>query len=147
MTKAPDLSKLSVAEKDALILALFEQLAMAHQRIGEQDKTIAEQAERIAALEAKLERLNRPSKTPDNSSMPPSKGQKKDRAEPDHDRPRRKSRPGAGRSLHANPDRVIDATLRRQSVWSRARLSANPLPRWWSTCTTPMPLACSDWRN
>ena len=107
MTKVPDLSKFSVAEKDALILALFEQLATAHQRIEEQDKTIAEQAERIAALEAKLERVNRPSKTPDNSSTPPSKGQKKDRADPDHDRPRRKGRPGAGRSLHANPDRVV----------------------------------------
>lgn len=111
MTHTPDLSKLSVAEKDTLILALFEQLTTAHQRIAEQGKIIAAQAERIAALEAKLERLNRPPKTPDNSSMPPSKGQKKDRAEPDHDRPRRKSRPGVGRSLHPNPDRVVDATL------------------------------------
>jgi hypothetical protein len=57
VTKAPDLSKFSVAEKDALILAPFELLATAHQRIEEQDKTIAEQAERIAALEAKLERV------------------------------------------------------------------------------------------
>ena len=111
MTQAPDLSKLSVAEKDALILALFEQLTIAHQRIAEQDKIIAAQAERIAALEAKLEQLNQPPKTPGNSSMPPSRGQKKDRAEPDHDRPRRKSRPGVGRSLHPNPDRVVDATL------------------------------------
>ena len=111
MTNAPDLSKFSVAEKDALILALFEQVTTAHQRIAEQDKIIAEQAERIAALEAKLERLNRPPKTPDNCSMPPSKGQKKDRAAADHDRPRRKGRPGVGRSLHPNPDRVVDATL------------------------------------
>ena len=59
MTHTPDLSKLSVAEKDTLILALFEQLTTAHQRIAEQDKIIAAQAERIAALEAKLERLNR----------------------------------------------------------------------------------------
>lgn len=54
MTKAPDISKFSAAEKDGLILALFEQLATAHQRIEEQDKIIAEQAERIAALEAGL---------------------------------------------------------------------------------------------
>jgi hypothetical protein len=45
---ATEVSKLSVAEKDALIL--FEQLTTAHQR--EQDKIIAVQAERIAALEA-----------------------------------------------------------------------------------------------
>ena len=50
MTHTPDLSKLSVAEKDTLILALFEQLTTAHQRIAEQDKIIAAQAERIAAL-------------------------------------------------------------------------------------------------
>jgi transposase len=86
VTRAPNLGKLSVTEKDALILALVEQLTTAHQRIAEQDKIIAAQAERIAALEAKLA-----PKTPDNSSMPPSKGQKKDRAEPGHDRPRRKS--------------------------------------------------------
>ena len=111
MTKAPDLSKFSATEKDALILALIEQVTTAHQRIAEQDKIIAEQAERVAALEAQLERLNRPPKTPDNSSMPPSKGQKNDRAERRHDRPPRKGRPGVGRSLHPNPDRVVDATL------------------------------------
>jgi transposase len=111
VTHAADLRKLSVAEKDALILALFEQLTTADQRIAEQDRTIAAQAEQIAALEAKVEQLTRPPKTPDNSSMPPSKGQKQDRAGSGHNRPRRKSRPGVGRSLHPNPDRVVDATL------------------------------------
>ena len=51
----PDLSRLSHEEKDALILALLE---------------------RVAALEAKL---NPPPKTPDNSSLPPSRGQKANR--------------------------------------------------------------------
>ena len=45
-----DLSRLSPEEKDALILALLD---------------------RIAALEAQL---NQPSKTPDNSSLPPLRG-------------------------------------------------------------------------
>ena len=108
---APELSKLSVAEKDALILALFEQLTTAHQRITEQDKIIAAQAERIAALEAKLEQLNRPPKTPDNSSMPPSKGQKKD---PDTTGPRPPAaqKPAGRRKVTASQPRPrVDATL------------------------------------
>lgn len=96
MIEPPDLARLSHAEKDALILALLAQLAAAH--------------ERIAALEARLDELTRPPKTPDNSSKPPSQGQKQNR--PDGEaRPPRKSRPGVGRMLHPNPDRVIDARL------------------------------------
>ena len=58
----PNLTRLSHEEKDALILALFAQLAAAH--------------EKIAALEARLNELTRPPKTPDNSSKPPSREQK-----------------------------------------------------------------------
>ena len=72
-----DLTKLSHAEKDALILALLRQLAAAEAR--------------IAALEARLAALTGPAKTPDNSSKPPSQGQKPDC--PPADRARRKSRP------------------------------------------------------
>ena len=96
MTQPPDLSKLSHGEKDALILALFARLNAAH--------------ERIAVLEARLNEWAQPPKTPDNSSKPPSQGQKPNR--PDGEpRPARKSRPGVGRTLHPNPDHVIDAHL------------------------------------
>jgi hypothetical protein len=61
----PDLSKLSSAEKDTLILALPAQRAEAHGRIAAQEA-------RIAALEARLDELTRPGKTPDNSSKPRS---------------------------------------------------------------------------
>lgn len=97
MTPPADLSKLSHAEKDALILALVAELAAAQ--------------DRIAAVEARLDQLSRPPKTPDNSSKPPSQGQKQDRPAPAADRPARKSRPGVGRTLHPNPDRVVDARL------------------------------------
>jgi transposase len=100
---SPDLTKLSHTEKDALILSLIAQLAAAHERIAAQDA-------RIAALEARIDELSRPPKTPDNSSKPPSQGQKQDRAAP-ADRPPRKSRPGVGRKLHPEPDHVIDAKL------------------------------------
>ena len=59
MSAGPDLSSLSHAQKDALIAALMAQ--------------VASLTARVAELEAKL---GLPPKTPDNSSVPPSKGQK-----------------------------------------------------------------------
>lgn len=103
MLQPPDLTKLDHAEKDALIHALLAELATARQRIAAQDAG-------IAALEARLDELTRPPKTPDNSSRPPSQGQKQNRPEVET-RPPRKGRPGVGRALHPNPDRVIDARL------------------------------------
>jgi len=94
----------SHAEKDRLIAALTARLALADARIAAQDA-------RIAALEARLGELTRPPKTPDNSSKPPAQGQKQDRPAAGADCPPRKSRPGIGRTLHPNPDRVIDRRL------------------------------------
>ena len=101
MTESPALNALAETQKDALIQALLAQLAAARE-------TIAEQAARITALEAQLAR---PPKTPDNSSKPPSQGQKPTRGQATGERPPRKSRPGVGRTLHPNPDRVVDVTL------------------------------------
>ena len=56
---------------------------------------------RVAALEAKL---NIPPKTPDNSSAPPSTGQKANR--PETPKPPRKGRPGVTRALNPKPDHV-----------------------------------------
>ncbi len=98
MTPEIDLSKLTIAEKDALILSLLP-------LVGQLQAALA----RIAELEARLARLERPGKTPDNSSLPPSKGQKPER--PTSDKPPRRSRPGVGRTLHPDPDRVVDAVL------------------------------------
>lgn len=104
MPQSSDLAKLSHAEKDALIVSLLAQLAAAHERIVAQDA-------RIAALEARLDELTQPPKNPDNSSTPPSRGQKPDKPTSDAPRPPRKSRPGVGRTLHPNPDHTIDALL------------------------------------
>ncbi len=104
MTITPDLTALSHAEKDALIVALFRQLAAAEVRIAAQDA-------RIVALEARIDELTRPPKTPDNSSKPPSQGQKQDTPAPGAKPSPRKSRPGVGRALHPNPDREIDRKL------------------------------------
>ena len=90
-----DLATLSHADKDALILSLIARLDLALARITELEK-------RLAAYE-------RPPKTPGNSSLPPSRGQKPDR--PPGDKPPRRGRPGFGRLLDPNPDRTVDATL------------------------------------
>ena len=104
MTITPDLTTLSHAEKDALIVALFRQLAAAEVRIAAQDA-------RIVALEARIDELTRPPKTPDNSSKPPSQGQKQDTPAAGTKPSPRKSRPGVGRALHPNPNREIDRKL------------------------------------
>jgi transposase len=98
VTPETDLSTLSHAEKDELIRALLP-------LVGRLDAALA----RIAELEKRLAAFERPPKNPDNSSLPPSKGQKPDR--PVGDKPPRKSRPGVGRALEPHPDRIVDARL------------------------------------
>ncbi len=80
----PDLSRMTPEEKDALILALLK---------------------RIEDLQA---RLGPPPKTPDNSSLPPSRGQKRNR--PPRQKKPRKTRDGLGttRRLAEAPDRIVD---------------------------------------
>ena len=63
---------------------------------------------RVAALEAKL---GQPPKTPDNSSLPPSRGQKANRAE--RRKLKRKGRPGVARQLCPAPDAVRDIFAER----------------------------------
>jgi transposase len=95
MISPPDLSRLTEAEKDALILALWAQV-----------QTLTA---RVAELEA---RLHQPRKTPSNSSLPPSKGHKTNRPEEERRAgPRRGSlgRAGGGRALAEEPDQLVTA--------------------------------------
>ena len=105
VTPAIDLSRLTVAEKDALILSLLPLVGQLEAALAR----IAALEARNADLEARLADLERPRKTPDNSSLPPSKGQKPER--PAGPKPPRKSRPGFARALEPNPDRIVDARL------------------------------------
>jgi transposase len=103
---SPDLARLTDAEKDALILSLLP-------LVGQLEKALARVAEleaRNAELVARLAQLERPGKTPENSSLPPSKGQKPD-GPAAGTKPPRKVRPGAGRALEADPDRIVEARL------------------------------------
>src|SRR5439155_18005740 len=93
MISPPDLSRLTEAEKDALILALWAQAQALTARVAE--------------LEA---RLHQPRKTPGNSSVPPSRGHKANRPEGERRAgPRRGSlgRAGGGRPLAEAPDQFV----------------------------------------
>jgi len=72
-------------------------------KLAEQNRILTEQVAtltaRVAALEA---RLKIPPKTPDNSSLPPSKGEKANL--PQAPKKRRKGRPGVARALCPTPD-------------------------------------------
>lgn len=95
MSPLPNLNHLSHPEKDALILALWAQVQALTARVAE--------------LEAKL---NEPPKTPGNSSVPPSKGQKSNQPEKaKRIGPRRGSlgRKGGGRPLVCEPDETVTA--------------------------------------
>ena len=95
MPELPNLDHLSYAEKDALIRALWQRLEAAERRIAE--------------LEA---RLAEPGKTSDNSSLPPSKGQKPNQpAKAKRVGPRQGSlgRQGGGRPLVCQPDQTVTA--------------------------------------
>jgi transposase len=73
---------------------------------------LAQQAQ-IAALTARIMELEArpggPPKTPDNSSLPPSKGQKPNF--PDRPKKPRPGRPGVARTLAEHPDRIVEAML------------------------------------
>src|SRR5271167_4509939 len=85
---------LSKEELVALVLAQMEQIGV----LTEQNAALTA---RVAEFEA---RLNVPPKTPGNSSLPPSKGEKANRA--GKEKKPRKGRPGVARKLAEAPDDV-----------------------------------------
>lgn len=98
MTLLPDLSALSHAEKDALIIALWEQVQALSKRVAE--------------LEA---RLGEPPKSSSNSSQPPSHDRKANKPPRSAGTRREASigRAGGGRSLHPDPDRIVEAWVKQ----------------------------------
>jgi transposase len=84
-----------------LVLQIVAQNASLLGRIDELLTQNAALLARIAELEAKL---GQPPKTPDNSSLPPSRGQKAKAEPPPAGKPPRKGHPGVARALAENPD-------------------------------------------
>lgn len=97
MEKLPDLSHLSDEAKDALIMALWEEIQRLRQR---------------------LDVLEKPAKTSENSSIPPSKGFKANkkpskRKKGGERRAASVGRVGGGRPLHPKPNETVVAQLSR----------------------------------
>jgi transposase len=90
MTELPDLKQLSDEAKDALILALWEELQKLQQK--------------------------RPKKTSKNSSLPPAKGFKAEVKSADKEseaqRVGNKGREGGGRPLSEHPDQILEVTVK-----------------------------------
>ena len=89
------------------VTPLVVQLLARIDAVLEQNKCLLEQNKCLLARIAELEaRLNIPPKTPDNSSLPPSKGQKPN-TPPSVKKPR-KGHAGVARDLCAKPDAIRD---------------------------------------
>jgi transposase len=99
----PDLRFLDGAAKDALIVALIEQVnALTAERVEVKERQAAEAAGLRAEIAELRAKLDRPPKTPDNSSLPPSHGHKTT-TEFVKNRRKKKPHPGAHRPSHPNP--------------------------------------------
>ena len=104
---APEiLDSLDKAELKPLVLALLEQNRALMARVAETEA-----------------RLGQPPKTPDNSSLPPSRGQKANRAE--RRKVARKGRPGVTRELCPEPDKIRDVFAERCSGCGARALTAD----------------------
>ena len=110
---------------------LLELLLRQAEQVGRQQEELAERAaangrrdERIRELEEELAQCRRPVKTPENSSVPPARGQQANRAEGRHRKPGpQRGHVGVSR-LRSEPEVVVECR--------RARVAgaANRCPRW-----------------
>src|SRR3954466_671113 len=87
---------------------LLELVRRQQEALAEREAAIERRDEKIRELEEELSQFRRPAKTPENSSVPPSRGQKANRAE------RRGRKPGPKRGhvgvsrVRSTPDVVIE---------------------------------------
>lgn len=99
-----DREALESLDKESLIRLVLAQAEL----IVSLTKQIEALTARVGELEAKL---GEPPKTPDNSSLPPSKGQKP--SQPATPKPKRNPHSGAHRALYPSPTRRLDCRAER----------------------------------
>lgn len=107
MSREPYPAEFSVLPADAPQSELW---AAVQGLLGE-NGTLKAENEKLRARIAELEAtLGRPAKTPENSSLPPSRGHKRNRPAGQGETRRTKaSHPGVGRPLCETPDRIVEA--------------------------------------
>jgi transposase len=106
------LDRLSREELLDLLVEQGEAIGRQQEELAEREAAIERRDEKIRELEEELSQLRRPVKTPDNSSVPPSRGQKANRAE----RRGRKAGPKRGHvgvsRVRSEPDVVVECRPR-----------------------------------
>jgi transposase len=115
-----------------LVLELLRQISELTARVAElvaQNKALLT---RIAELEH-----GKPPKTPDNSSLPPSRGQKGNVGEPTRVKKTRKGRPGAARALAEKPDATRDIYAERCACGAALAEAGQQLARAWDHIDLP----------
>src|SRR5258708_8354289 len=88
-----------------LVLGLLRQISGLTARV---DELLAQNQALLASIAELEAEHGKPPKTPDNSSLPPSRGQKGNVAEPVMVKKARKGHPGAARARAENPDATRD---------------------------------------
>src|SRR5580704_1317671 len=117
-----------------LVLGLLRQISGLTARV---DELLAQNKALLARI-AELEVLHgKPPKTPDNSSLPPSRGQKGNVAEPTRVKKDRKGRPGAARALAENPDATRDIYAERCACGAALEEAGQELARAWDHVDLP----------
>ena len=105
MTERPNIALMTEAQKEALIMALWQELEQIKQENAQLKQQHAQDQTRLEQLQ---QQQNQPKKNSHNSSVPPSRDQK---ANKPHQTPQRRKaslgRKGGGRALHPNPDQHV----------------------------------------
>ena len=114
------------------VLELFRQISELTARVAE----LVAQNKALLARIAELEH-GKPPKTPDNSSLPPSRGQKGNVAEPTRANETRKGRPGAARALAEKPDATRALYAERCACGAALAEAGQELARTWDHVDLP----------
>jgi len=115
-----------------LVLELLRQISDLTARVAE----LVGQNKALLARIAELEH-GKPPKTPDNSSLPPSRGQKGNVGEPARMKKTRKGRPGAARALAEKPDATRNIYAERCACGAALAEAGQELARAWDHIDLP----------
>src|SRR6516162_4926401 len=110
------------------LLTKIDELFEQNKELSEQNKTLLKQISALLARIAELEaRAGKPPKTPTNSSLPPSSGQKANVADKSGRKKCRKGRPGVARELCPDPDVTRDFFAERCDCGGKVPLKGQVL--------------------